>query len=839
MDHSPVAPPSAEELQAYSLGKLDPQRAAQIEAYLAAGPDCSPIFAAAPPDALLQHLCGTDARSADTPALCGSGTLPYIIPDAASGSPAASTAVPLAAATSAGGQDAPDTLLAGFSHPRYRLIRLLGQGGMGAVYLAEHRVMNRQVALKLIRPEFLTNPAMAERFRREVRAAASLDHPNIVRAFDAEDFAGTHFLVMEYVEGVSFDRLLAARGPLPAVEACAYIRQAALGLQFAHERGLVHRDLKPANLMLQTNPDTAAAPVVKVLDFGLAHMRGEMAAAARLAPENASQAPSFGLGEGQGAQPASRVGQLTAVGAVMGTADYMAPEQCLDSRRANIRADIYSLGCTLYHLLAGRVPFAEGSTLDKMTRHCAEQPDPLSRLRPDLAPALVRVIEKMMAKDPDQRYQTPAEVATALEPFAQARRSAPRRRVLVAVLAALLMLVGAAGVVTYRIQTDTGELVIVTNNDDVEVLVKQGGKLVRIIDTKTNKEIALYSGTYELEIKGKPSGLKLVPEKVTLTRGDVVLATIEVRKKPRAGERMAEADQSAGLLRLQNLSGALILDVQFSPDGRHFLVSRDYTIGVWEVATGKLVHSPGGWLGHFTSDSQRIVTEYQFGFNVYDAATGQLQKRIPAEGRLYNFRLSPDGKWICAVYSDYILRLINVETGKELHRWKCLPFKSGGGFDADGKHLFLVQNAKPPARVIDLETGNEVQAFQAIVSKVPFGYWWFTKDGQRMVIWDYLAKRFVITEVATGKDLKTIPLGEDQETGPNPAVAPDAKRAVTVHNDGTVRAWDLATGKEIARHTFSGATDTAHVAISNDGRYAALGRSSPARVYLWRLPDAK
>jgi hypothetical protein len=274
-------------------------------------------------------------------------------------------------------------------HPRYRVLRLLGQGGMGAVYLAEHLFMGRLVALKVVSTALMDSPDALERFRQEVRAAAQLSHPNIVAAFDADHVGNLHFLVMEYIDGVNLAEHLARSGPLPIPQACHAVEQAALGLQHAHDKGMVHRDIKPQNLMLTRGGG------VKILDFGLARFARE-----RNAPGQAG---------------------LTGTGVVMGTADYIAPEQTRSSRGIDIRADIYGLGCTLYHLLSGRVPFPDGTVIDKMIRHCVDAPEPLRSLRPDVPTELAAVVEKMMAKDPAQRYQTPAEVAAALHPFGGSR----------------------------------------------------------------------------------------------------------------------------------------------------------------------------------------------------------------------------------------------------------------------------------------------------------------------------------------------------------------------------------------------------------------------------------
>ncbi|MFO0878523.1 MAG: protein kinase [Gemmataceae bacterium] len=303
-------------------------------------------------------------------------------------------------------------------HPRYRVLRVLGRGGMGAVYLAQHVRMDRLVALKTIAGPALASSDAVARFHREVQAVASLVHPNIVVAYDADQAGPVHFLVMEYLEGTNLADEVRQRGPLPVHEACEVIRQAALGLQYAHEQGVVHRDIKPQNLM------RTRQGIIKILDFGLARVQRE-----------ATQ------GEG-----------LTQSGMIMGTADYIAPEQSRGSPEVDIRADIYSLGCTLYFLLSGTVPFPGGQALDKILRHVMEAPPSLKMHRRDLPAGLIAVVDRMMAKDPAGRYQTPAEVFCALTPFAGASgqqshcgSQLSRFSARWSVLAGLLLLVGAIG----------------------------------------------------------------------------------------------------------------------------------------------------------------------------------------------------------------------------------------------------------------------------------------------------------------------------------------------------------------------------------------------------------
>lgn len=265
----------------------------------------------------------------------------------------------------------------------YILMERLGKGGMGQVFKARHRKLDRIVAIKLIRKERLESPDVVRRFEREIRAVAALSHPNIVRALDADNIGGTHLLVMEYIEGANdLAKLVKKNGPLPVPRACEFIRQAALGLQHAYERELVHRDIKPANLLLTPDGKT-----IKVLDMGLARLDSG--------------------GD-------DKTSTMTHDGALLGTPDYIAPEQAVESHTVDIRADLYSLGCSFYFLLTGQVPFPGGTLLQKLNKHQSEEPQPVERLRPEVPPNVAMIVRKLMAKKPTDRYQTPATLASAL-----------------------------------------------------------------------------------------------------------------------------------------------------------------------------------------------------------------------------------------------------------------------------------------------------------------------------------------------------------------------------------------------------------------------------------------
>ena len=272
---------------------------------------------------------------------------------------------------------------------------------MGVVYKARQVYLNQTVALKILPHRYLDDPQAVSRFRREMQSIGGLDHPNIVRAFNAGEAGGVHFLVMEFVDGVNLQQFVAAGvppgGPLGAGAACEIIRQAALGLQHAHEHQLVHRDIKPANLMLCRNGQ------VKLLDLGLAKFHAER--------------------QGE-AQPQ---GRLTQPGMTMGTIDYMAPEQWENSATADIRSDIYSLGCTLFFLLTGKTPYGDpayDTNRKKLMAHVVAPIPSLVKACPDCPQDLEEVYQTMLAKDPRERYAVPAEVAEAMAEFAAAEELA-------------------------------------------------------------------------------------------------------------------------------------------------------------------------------------------------------------------------------------------------------------------------------------------------------------------------------------------------------------------------------------------------------------------------------
>ena len=434
--------PQQQQLVDFGLGKLGPDQTLEIEEHLDQCEECHETLLNLADDTFtglvrslpepreepLAHHASASESSADaehSAAAEGLSTASELAVEVVADEPSHAATMLVQSGDSIAVSELPDKLQ---NHPRYQIIGQIGQGGMGDVYRAEHRLMNRSVALKVINSQLVKHPQAVERFRREVQAAAQLTHPNIVTAFDAEQAGDVHFLVMEFVEGTDLATVVKHRGALPVDEACDCIRQAAEGLQHAHVKGMVHRDIKPHNLMLSSRESRVEGPerqsggaagsgpstldsrrTVKILDFGLAGFATESAI---IEGDSAS-----------GNEGDTPLLHLTTLGSVMGTPDYIAPEQARDAHSADIRADIYSLGCTLYFLLSGKPPHKADSVVDKLKAHAEREPEAIESVRVDVPEELADVVRRMMARDPAERFQTPAEVADALAPFVDQHRS--------------------------------------------------------------------------------------------------------------------------------------------------------------------------------------------------------------------------------------------------------------------------------------------------------------------------------------------------------------------------------------------------------------------------------
>lgn len=553
--------------------------------------------------------------------------------------------------------------------PGYDVLAEVGRGGMGVVYKARQAGSGRTIALKVIRKERLSHPEAVRRFRREAQAAARLAHPNIVLVYDSDQAGDSHYLAMEFVEGVTLQRLVEEHGPLSVAQACECMRQAALGLQHAAEQGLVHRDIKPSNLMVTQPgggpppPPPAEGAVVKILDMGVA----------RLYQTAGSLEDSLTT--------------LTQDGAVIGTPDYIAPEQLEDAHQADIRADLYSLGCTLYFLLSGRPPFSGGTLIQKMDRHRWETPPSVDQLRPEVPPGVAAVVRKLMAKKPADRYQTPAELVQALERLARsghvaaAPRSAPVRE--------LRRLVGHEETVWAVAFADAGTVV-------------SGGKdrTLRVWDVETGRELR------RVELPQEIKALAVSPDgKAVLAACGITARLLDLASGQEVGRYTGHTNT--------------VRAVVFLPDGRRALsAGEDRAIGLWDVGDRREIRRLSGHRGDVTtaavSPDGRLALSggRDQTLRLWDLQDGRELSRFPTQrGMVLGTAFAPDGRTALSGGFDTTMRLWDVATGRELRRFQGHRQMVSGVAFAPGGRRALSGSHDQTVRLWDLEGGHELCCF--------------------------------------------------------------------------------------------------------------------------------
>ena len=621
--------PARETLAAFGSGMLEPAEAVTVEAHIAECEECCETLHDLGNDTFVDLVRKSNALQIDS------------VENART--------VGLDKADDAAAPDLPAELT---EHSRYRVLELLGKGGMGNVYKAEHTLMSRDVALKVINRELVQNPQAVERFRREVKSAAQLAHPNIVAAYDAEQAGDMHLLVMEYVQGDNLADVVKRDGPLVIAVACDYICQAAQGLQHAHQKGMVHRDIKPHNLMVTSDGE------IKILDFGLATLT-----TATFPGEDSNETSAADIDQNNSPT-------LTSVGSMMGTPDFVSPEQSRDARAADVRSDIYSLGCTLYYLLTGRPPFPKGTALQRIQAHSEQQAESIENVRDDIPPQLAQILRRMMAKDPSERFQTPAEIADALAPFVDAHRTTPvvgrssddievgkrswwpRTVVQTVALSAFALMV--AGII--YVTTDKGTLEVDAADESVEVIIQkikatkqgqQSGSEVRIVDTITGTSAKrLPSGEYVLRVKGDQNAYAIDNGRFVLRRGDKVIVRVTLRPveagdsrpvakneqvRPRNSSALSGPSHSR-LLTAQDMNLNHFYDMKPSPDGRQIAYTAPHDDGALFICN----------LG-----------------NLHSANPTKLTDKLRASGPVW----SPDGDDIAFQTSGH-LRIVNVRSKK-------------------------------------------------------------------------------------------------------------------------------------------------------------------------------
>jgi serine/threonine protein kinase/WD40 repeat protein/CubicO group peptidase (beta-lactamase class C family) len=857
---------SVDELAEFSANKLSSEASSRVTEHLRNCPHCRESLAS---------LCGRVSRAAVAGTEPGAPAQDSSIPSGECKGPGMDTGmssepitvgwprteIPAQPGSYRAAQPVPEQLR------EYQLLNQLGKGGMGTVYRAIHTSLGKLVALKVLSAQFTSDPAAVARFRREMRAAGQLSHPNIVQATDAGEVDGLHFLVMEFIEGSDLAALVRKRGPLPIADACEVVRQAALGLEHAHAHGLVHRDVKPSNLLLARDGQ------VKVLDLGLALL--------------------------QEAQPGSEA--ATVSGLIMGTLDYVAPEQIDDPHRVDARADLYSLGCTLYHLLAGRPPFSGPSfstTGQKLKAHAFAAPPPIRQSRPEVPAGLASILERLLAKEPAERLASAADVATALAPFAAGSnlavlaeggprvphdinelptvqalpggKQSPRRRSWFAGAAAVTALLAILAGVVIHVQTDRGVLEIETVDDDVKVVVEKSGDIVTILDLKTRKEFTLRSGKYQLKLADGSNGLELDVADVTVKRDDKAIAHVRRKKAGQAALNTSQVVRPApaepGELRRFEGHTGQINCFALTPDGKLAASgSNDSTVRIWDVASGKMLRRCQGvteevWGMAVTPDGRSVLSggggfyrdgRWQegadFSLHLLDLASGKEQRRLEGHTRAVRcVAISRDAKNAVSGGLDRTVRVWDLQTGKERF---CLEGHAGTvtsvALSPDGRHA-LSAGWDKTIRLWDIETGKELRRFTGPGHTEVISCIRFSPDG-RLALSGSLDRTMRLWNVATGEEIRVFPR---HPTGLLcVAFSPDGRRVLSgtgsvmrgvdyfrpAGYDYTLRLWDLATGREL--HQFEGhGNGVMACAFLPDG-YHAVTASTDRTLRLWRLPE--
>jgi WD40 repeat protein len=638
---------------------------------------------------------------------------------------------------------------------------------------------------------------------------------------------------MEYVPGENLAEAVKA-GPLPPVEACRAARDAALGLAHAHAAGYVHRDVKPSNLIRTPEGFT------KVLDFGLV------------------------TADVEGAGP------LSGVNMVIGTPDYIAPEQIADPQAADARSDIYSLGCTLYHLLSGSAPYPVSSPIRKLDAHRdpAVLPAPLT----GVPPALAMVVAKMLARNPADRFQTAMDVAAALEPFLSGVESGPRsaepkatvtpRRLTTRWLVTVGLLVAVVGLlagVVYKIQRDSEVIAVETDDPDIEVVMKRNGELIRIVDTKTKEVWELDTKKLRLRSDGSEMSIDLPGREPLIIRrnGD---AAVTIRRQPAALDKPSSPAEKLEQIRVFPGTTETVLAVAVSPDGRwaaggggkhhntecnEIAEGKDFSVRVWDRATGAVRHRLVGHAGvvtrvAFSPDSSRLAScDIATGIRIWDLKTGKsIHTVTAAKTRFFSVAFSPDGKLLAAAGYNSPVRIWNAETGELIRIFEDFPQATNAWhqavFSPDGKRVAAV--GWEAFVIYDAATGK-------ILRRIEQPKWFrvvfvnYSRDGKRLLTSGRPennpgAFRVQIWDAETGREMSRFP-------GRAPAFQSADGGRVLIGDDGgrALVLWDVSSRTELARGL--GHTDaTFSMAITQDGRYAVSGgNDNTAR--LWRLPEPR